>query len=146
MQMKQLIKDRRGVAAMEFTIIAGVLITLLVAAFDFANVATQQIALQSALKAGGAYLQYFPTAGISNVTAKIQQALPDGAPTVTVQSIQCYCAGATTASSCPDSTGSPACAAPWLMRITASMPDSTFWLPLWSGTISNQAKYEIRIQ
>ena len=144
--MRHLIKDRRGVAALEFTIIAGVLITLLAAVFDFALVATNQISLQAALNAGGAYLQYFPTASTTQVTTVIRGAMPAGAPTVTVSAIQCFCNGATTPSTCPGSGGTPACAAPWLMKITASMPSSTFWLPLWSGTIPNQGKYEVRIQ
>src|ERR1044071_8605706 len=101
MLFNRLIKDRRGVAAFEFTIIAGTLITLLVATFDFALVATQQIAMQGAIKSAGAYLQYYPS-DTTGAASKIYNALPSSLQSQlnpadpTQVSFQCYCGGSTT--------------------------------------------------
>jgi hypothetical protein len=62
-----------------------------------------------------------------------------GAPTVS-----CSCAGATT--SCSGIATGTTCNPPFLITVSASMPASAVITPLWSGTFSNSATYEVRIQ
>jgi Flp pilus assembly protein TadG len=137
------LRDQRGTAALEFTLIALVLLTLLFAVAGFGDVTQRQIAIQSAVRAGGEYARFFPTdqTGIQNA---VTNALPSGwtlsrAPTVT-----CSCAGVTT--SCSGiATGTP-CNPPFLVMVSASMPASTITTPLWSGSFNNTVNYEVRIQ
>src|SRR5262245_51664806 len=137
------LRDQRGTAALEFMLIALTLITLLLAVAGFGDVTQQQIALQSAVRAGGEYARFFPTDQTGTQNA-VTNALPSGwtlsgAPTVT-----CSCAGATT--SCSGiATGTP-CPAPFLVKVSASMPDSSIITPLWSGSFNNSASYEVRVQ
>src|SRR5689334_22624321 len=106
--MNRLIRDCRGVAAIEFVLVAGVMIMALGAVLGFATVAMQQIALEGALKAGGDYLRSYPTtATTTQLQTLMRNSLPAGAPTLTVSQIQCFCNGSGTASTCPGSDGTP---------------------------------------
>src|SRR5690348_2191289 len=76
-QVRFWLNDRRGVSAIEFAIIASVTVTLMVGAYDLGDAAQRQIALQEAVRSGGAYAATNPTdlPGIRNV---VTNALPAG--------------------------------------------------------------------
>jgi Flp pilus assembly protein TadG len=138
------LRDQRGTAALEFMLIALTLITLVFAVAGFGDVTQRQIAIQSAVRAGGEYARFFPT-DQTGIQSAITTALPSGwtlsgAPTVT-----CSCAGVTT--SCSGiATGTP-CNPPFLVIVSASMPPSAITTPLWSsGSFNNSARYEVRVQ
>ena len=137
------LRDQRGTASLEFMLIAFALFTLLLAVAGFGDVTQRQIAIQSAVRAGGEYARFFPTdqTGIQNA---VMNALPSGwtlsgAPTVT-----CSCAGATT--SCSGIATGTTCNPPFLVKVSASMPSSSIITPLWSGSFNNSASYEVRVQ
>jgi Flp pilus assembly protein TadG len=137
------LRDQRGTAALEFMLIALALFTLLFAVAGFGDVTQRQIAIQSAVRAGGEYARFFPT-DQTGIKSAITNALPSGwtlsgAPTVT-----CSCAGVPT--SCSGiATGTP-CNPPFLVIVSASMPPSAITTPLWSGSFNNSASYEVRVQ
>lgn len=138
------LRDRRGAATLEFMLIASALFTLLFAVAGFGDVTQRQIAMQSAVRAGGEYARFFPTdpTGIQNA---VTNALPSGwtlnpaTPTVT-----CTCAGTTT--SCTAIGTGTTCSAPFLVRISASMPASAITAIYWSGSFSNDTSHVVRIQ
>jgi Flp pilus assembly protein TadG len=70
-------RDRRGAAAVEFAFIAPAMVAVMFGAYDFGNAAQQQIQLQQAVRAGGAYAISRPTdkTGIQNA---VNAALPSG--------------------------------------------------------------------
>ena len=143
MSCHNFLRDRRGTAAIEFMLIALALFTLLLAVAGFGDVTQRQVAIQTAVRAGGEYARFFPTdpTGIQNVVTK---ALPSGwalsgAPTVT-----CSCAGAAT--SCSGIATGTTCNPPFLVNISASMAASKVTTPFWSGSFNNSATYEVRIQ
>jgi Flp pilus assembly protein TadG len=136
-------RDQRGTAALEFMLIALTLLTLVFAVAGFGNVTQRQIAIQSAVRAGGEYARFFPTdqTGIQNA---VVNALPSGwtlsgAPTVT-----CSCAGAPT--SCSGIATGTTCNSPFLVQVSASMLGSSITTPLWSSSFNNSASYEVRVQ
>jgi Flp pilus assembly protein TadG len=134
-------RDQRGVSALEFSIIATFMVTLMLGAFDFGNAAQQQIALQEAVRTGGEFARFFPTnqTGIQNA---VLNALPSGW-TVTggVPSVSCTCSGATVTCTNPGT-----CAPPFLITITASRA-YTALTPVFAAAIpSNTATYVTRIQ
>src|SRR3954453_2780072 len=90
--------DQRGTAAIEFLLIATVLFTLLLAVAGFGDVTQRQVAIQTAVRAGGEYARFFPTdsTGIQNA---IQNALPSGWTFSGTPTVTCSCAGATTSCS-----------------------------------------------
>ena len=140
-RLRRLWRDRRGVAALEFAVIGLVMVTVMLAAYDFGSAAQEQIALQEAVKAGAAYAQYFPTdpTGIKNA---VTNALPrhwtlSAGPTVT-----CSCKGAVYTCSTPPAT----CPLPVTVSISATMPYTSI-SALFAGVIpNNKANYEVRVQ
>lgn len=113
--------DRRGVSAIEFAIIASIMVSLMFGAYDLGNAAQQQIALQEAVRTGGQYAIHFPT-NPSDVQSAVKSALPtgwklstsDGNPVVT-----CSCGTAGTYSDC--SAPPSNCTVPMLVTINAQM-------------------------
>jgi len=137
------LRDQRGTAALEFMLIALTLLTLVFAVAGFGDVTQRQIAIQSAVRAGGEYARFFPT-DETGIRSAITNALPSGwtlsgAPTVT-----CTCKGAPT--SCSGIATGTTCNPPFLVNVSASMPGSSIITPLWSGSFNNSASYEVRIQ
>src|SRR6266403_3991267 len=81
------LRDRRGAAALEFMLIASALFTLLLAVAGFGDITQRQVAIHSAVRAGGEYARFFPTDG-TGIQNAVTNALPSGwtltgAPTVT---------------------------------------------------------------
>jgi Flp pilus assembly protein TadG len=137
------LRDRRGTAAIEFILIALVLFTLLLAVAGFGDVTQRQIAMQSAVRAGGEYARFFPTdqTGIQNA---VTNALPSGWTLSGTPAVTCSCAGATT--SCSGIATGTTCNIPFVVKVSASMPSTTVTTPLWSQSFTNSASYEVRIQ
>jgi Flp pilus assembly protein TadG len=74
--VRQIIRGgRRGVAALEFALIAPVMILLLLAAYDIGNAVDEQMVLQQALRAAGQYAISFPNNN-SGILEAIQQGYP----------------------------------------------------------------------
>jgi hypothetical protein len=124
-------------------LVALALFTLLLAVAGFGDVTQRQIAIQSAVRAGGEYARFFPTdpTGIQNA---VTNALPSGWTLSAAPAVSCKCAGAAT--SCSGIGTGTTCNPPFLVTISASMPASAVTTPLWSGTFNNSASYEVRIQ
>jgi Flp pilus assembly pilin Flp len=145
-RLRRLWTDRRGVSAVEFAIIASVMVTLMLGAFDFGNAAQEQIALQAAVRAGGEYALHFPTnpAAVQTVVTSAlptgwQLSNPGGQPIVT-----CSCGGVSGTFDC--SAPPATCAPPMLVSITATMPYVAL-SPLFGAAIpSNTANYVARFK
>ncbi|MDR3531989.1 MAG: pilus assembly protein [Rhodopila sp.] len=75
--IRQFLIDRRGVSAVEFAIMASVMVMLMLGAYDLGNAAQEQIALQAAVQAGGSYALRYPT-NPSSVQNAVTAALPAG--------------------------------------------------------------------
>jgi Flp pilus assembly protein TadG len=137
------LRDQRGTAALEFMLIALTLFTLLFAVAGFGDVTQRQIAIQSAVRAGGEYARFFPTdqTGIQNA---VTNALPPGWTLSGASTVTCSCAGAPT--SCSGIATGTTCNPPFLVKVSASMPSSSIITPLWSGSFNNSASYEVRVQ
>jgi Flp pilus assembly protein TadG len=142
-RVRRLQHDRRGVAALEFSIIGLLMVTFMLAAYDLGNAAQQQVALQQAVRTGGQYALSYPT-NPTGVRTAVLRALPaswtlsdpGGVPSVT-----CTCAGATVSCSSPGN-----CTPPFLVTITATMPYQAL-TPLFAAAIPfNRATYVTRIQ
>jgi Flp pilus assembly protein TadG len=143
---RRLLSDRRGMSAMELTLVALVLVPAIFALVELGNAAQQQIQLQQALRAGGQYAMKYgctaPCTGTSaaNISHAVTAALPSnwnvtvGAPTSS-----CVCSNSGV------SCNTTACASPNMpqtsITLTASMP--------YTGTIINttiNAGYVVRSQ
>jgi len=136
-------RDRRGVAAVEFAIIALVMVTLMLGAYDFGNAAQEQIALQAAVQAGGDFAQRYPTFP-TQIQAAVTAALPAGYTLSAAPTVTCTCGAAATAYTCtaPPST----CVPPMLISVTATMPYVSID-PLFAAALpNNTASYVVRFQ
>ena len=143
MTLHKLLRDQRGAAAIEFILIALALFTLLLAVAGFGDVTQRQVAIQTAVRAGGEYARFFPTDPTGIQTA-VTNALPSGWTLSGVPTVTCSCAGATT--SCSGIATGTTCNPPFLVNISASMAASKVTTLLWSGSFNNTASYEVRIQ
>jgi Flp pilus assembly protein TadG len=143
MSYHKFFRDQRGTAAIEFMLIALALFTLLLAVAGFGDVTQRQVAIQTAVRAGGEYARFFPTDPTGIQTA-VTNALPSGWTLTAVPTVTCSCAGAAT--SCTGIATGTTCNPPFLVNISASMASTKVTTPLWSGTFSNSATYEVRIQ
>jgi Flp pilus assembly protein TadG len=148
----KMLRDQRGVASLEFCVIAMVLFGIMLAVFDFGNVEQRQIALHQALRSGGEFARFFPTTPGANgagsapcsgqsVRCAVLNALPSSM-SLSSLTIACTCAGANV------SCGSPGtCNPPFLVKISAAMSPISIMTPLWTGgAFTNQGSYEVRIQ
>jgi Flp pilus assembly protein TadG len=139
------LRDQRGAVALEFIIIAVlVLVPLLFAVVEVGGVTQRQTALQSAVRAGGEYARFFPTDsnGIQNT---VTNALPTGLSLSGTPTVACSCNG--TATLCSAIATGATCAPPFLIQISASMPASVISVPpYWSQSFSNSVRYEIRVK
>jgi hypothetical protein len=59
--LRWLKRDRRGIASIEFAIVSGVLLTIVLAICDIGNMVQERMVMQRALRAGGLYARSFPT-------------------------------------------------------------------------------------
>lgn len=96
-QLHALRHDRRGGPAMEFAVIAPILVVVMIFAFDLGNALQQRIRLAEAVRAGGLFALSYPTdtSNAVNTTAirnAVTNAVSDwsdlSTPTVTMA---CYC-------------------------------------------------------
>jgi Flp pilus assembly protein TadG len=130
--------DQRGVAALEFALIASALLILLLGGYDIGNAIQQRMLLQQALRAGGQYAMSFPTqtdpsgsvGTDSGIVQAINQALPANwlsqEPTVTFS---------------PDPGHGP----PYYITMSATRPFSAILL----GTLlpdTTSGTYVVRVQ
>src|SRR3954468_7382962 len=76
-QVKLFNRDQRGVSAIEFAMIAPIILMLMLGAYDIGNAVKRQIALQEAVRSGGEYAVHFPT-NPTAVKAAVMSALPAG--------------------------------------------------------------------
>jgi Flp pilus assembly protein TadG len=146
MRLRLLCRDQRGVSAIEFAIIAPIIVTLMLGAYDFGNAAQQQVALQEAVRAGGQYATHFPTNPIA-VQTVVKSALPAGWTLANPNGnpvVACSCTGVTGTFDC--SSPPSACTPPMLVSITATMA-YTALTPMFATAISsNTATYVTRFQ
>ncbi len=102
--------DRRGISALEFGLIGGLLATLLLGAWDIGNAAQQQIRLHEALRAAAEYARSFPT-DTTGITSAVSGALPGGWTDASVAAPVASCAcwnassGSSASSTCTCPTG-----------------------------------------
>jgi Flp pilus assembly protein TadG len=143
MRYHNFLRDQHGTAALEFTLIALALFTLLLAVAGFGDVTQRQIAIQSGVRAGGEYARFFPT-DETGIRSAITNALPSGWTLSGAPNVTCSCAGVTT--SCSGIATGTTCNPPFLVIVSASMAASAITTPLWSGSFNNSASYEVRIQ
>lgn len=143
-------RDRRGVSAVEFAIVAPMMVILMLGAYDLGNAAQQQIALQEAVRAGGEYAQYFPT-NPAGIQTAILNALPSGwvltnpggSPVVS-----CSCTGTNGTETFDCSTPPSDCStsSPMLVSITATMAYSAID-PVFAAALPNTtATYVVRFR
>lgn len=126
---RRLRHDRRGVAALEFGVLATVLVPLLLAVFDLGNQIYQTLVLRQAVRAGALYaLYYHDTAGIQHT---IEASLPSGWTSASVYgtgwapATSCICMdSAGTASSSGDCSCPTGATVEKLMTLTVTMPFS----------------------
>jgi len=137
------LRDRRGAAALEFMLIASALFTLLLAVAGFGDVTQRQIAIHSAVRAGGEYARFFPTdsTGIQNA---VTNALPSGWTLSATPTVTCSCAGVVTP--CSGIATGTTCNPPFRVKVSASMPASAIATLYTSGSFNNSASHEVRIQ
>lgn len=88
-------EQRRGVAAVEFALVATPMLILMLGVYDVANAVQERLLMQQALRAGGQYAISFPppvgditSSGAAAVVSAVNQALPqswkDNPPAITV--------------------------------------------------------------
>jgi Flp pilus assembly protein TadG len=151
----RLCRDRRGVSAIEFAIIAPIMVTLMLGAYDVGNAALQQIRLQEAVRSGGAYAISWPT-DLSGIQTAVSDALPAGMTLTNpggVAAVKCRCLDPATGtvSALMDCTTAnfDTCITPntgTVVSITATLAYTPLTpLPLFLGVV-NTANYVARFQ
>jgi Flp pilus assembly protein TadG len=115
---------RRGVAALEFALIAPVLILLLLGVYDIGNAVDEQMVLQQALRAAGQYAISFPNSS-DGILAAIQQGYPSSWTGVT-----------------PTVKGPSGDTPPYYVTLKASLTFPSLILPLPTSTLT----YVVRVQ
>lgn len=131
--------DRRGIAAVEFGLIAPVLVLVLLSVADLGNALQQSQRLTAAARAGALYAASFPT-DAAGVQATVQGMLP-GWQDVTVPSpaISCECPG----SGAVDCAAACAAGLQRFISVSASRP---FAALLWRGLSRLEAHVALRLQ
>lgn len=79
--LPRLARDERGIASVEFAVVASIVLTLLLAAYDIGNVVLQSSQLSQAVRAGAEFAISFPTD-----TPGIQRTVTDALP-INMQSL-----------------------------------------------------------
>jgi Flp pilus assembly protein TadG len=137
-------RDRRGVAAVEFGVVAGVLAVLFLGVYDLGSAVYESLVLRQAIRAGALYaLYYHNTPGIQST---IEASMPSGWTDASV-----YASGwaPTTTCTCTSSggtiTASPSCSCAngstmqQLMTLTVTRPFS----PLLLTTITQVSAQDV---
>lgn len=141
----RLLHDRKGVAALEFSVIASFMITLMMGAYELGNAAQQQVALQSAVRAGAAYAATHPTDTTGIITV-VTNALP-GWTFSAGPSIACGCLNTATGATSTTPCSAPVCTTD---AKTVTVSASTAYASLTSlfanAIPSNTASYVVRFQ
>jgi len=152
--LRAVLGDRRGIAATEFAIIGGVLLTLVLAAYDLGSAVQQSIRLTLAVRAGGQYAVSFPT-DATGINAAFTNALPSYLQQTTTSAIGCECVsgGAASSGACDLSATQASCdqcpagTTERFVHVTASAPFSPFVAPFqFSAITSSSACYVARVQ
>lgn len=101
-RLRRLLCDRRGGPAMEFAIIAPILVVCLTFVFDLGSALQQRIRLAEAVRAGGLYAVSYPTdttnaVNATKISAAVTAAVPDWTDlTVSTPAMTCQCWNRTT--------------------------------------------------
>lgn len=150
----------RAVAGVEFALVAGMMVVLLLVTADFGLAIWERMRLQGALAAGGAYARSFPTLNgncsvpggdvtnnpDSGITCVIAASLPANWTDVTIAPprISCDCGSGDSAMS------GAACSNPCTggsRRVYVTLGASRPYSPLYFSTVSeNSARYVVRVQ
>ncbi len=136
---------RRGVAAVEFALVAGIVIVMLVAVFDLGLWVWQAMQLEGALIAGVHYAQEFPE-NSGGITSAIQNALPTGLANATIEppALSIDCGPGTQAPSGPGG-----CATPSAQRVFVTLEIIQPFAPLYfthAQLPQTDLKYVIEVQ
>lgn len=127
------LRDRRGVALLEFAIVLPFLILLIMGVFDLGNALQQEIRLYQAVRAGAQIALTFPanpaTGNLSQpvITAAVQNA-GSGLNVTATETLSCYCSDGTSVN-CSSGT----CTTGGVQRyiqISASAPFKAMVIPL----------------
>jgi Flp pilus assembly protein TadG len=143
------IVDHRGTAALEFALVASIVVTLLLAAFDIGIAMLQYAKLNAAVRAGGQYAITFPT-DTSGIEAAVNAVLP-GSMQASV-TIGCECSNGGGGSPCGSVSGScsscPSSTTQRYVHVASSLNASTwFTTPLAITPLSApSACYVARVQ
>jgi Flp pilus assembly protein TadG len=148
-------RDRRGVSALEFAIIASIMVTLMFGAYDLGNAAMHQIQLQQAVRLGGAYAMNRPT-DVAGIRAAVASAVPADWTLTNpggMAAVACSCldpaGGGTTALAGCGSADFDTCTTPstaTMISITATTAYTSL-TPLFAGAIpNNSATYATRFR
>src|SRR3954451_24792019 len=93
--MRKWLSDQCGISALEFVVIAPLMLTMVLGVYDVGNAIQQSIELRQAVRAGGQYALAFPDA--LDIPSKISAAITDvPANTPTVSGVTCSCVDKTT--------------------------------------------------
>ena len=121
-------RDRTGISAMEFALIAPVLMTIMLGAFDLGNAAYQYIELDQVVRTGGQYALSNPsdTAGIAAAVSSAATDTGLSSVTVTGPTYFCACDPSGTSRATPvdcTTVPTPPCSTPdQFVQIQASSP------------------------
>jgi Flp pilus assembly protein TadG len=137
------------VSAIEFAIIAPIMLTLMLGAYDFGNAAQEQSALQQAVADAGAYAMSNPT-NFTGMTTAVTNAFPSATPSLqcgcinpstgVIVSSQFLCTVANITANCTGhNTGK-------LIYIAATAPYTHVGSMFSSAIANNAAKYVVRFQ
>ena len=140
--------SRRGIAAVEFAVVAGLIVVLLLAVFNFGIWVWTQATLQTGLGAGAVYSQVFPTQG--DIANKIVAGLPPGLaadPSLTIAApvLTCDCGTPDTALSCATICPDPASKRVFV-TLSVARPFTTLYQGYFSVFPNNTARYVVRVQ
>jgi Flp pilus assembly protein TadG len=137
--------DNRGVSAIEFAMIAPMLVLTMLYTFDLGNLAQQKIWLTEAVRAGGAYASIFPTdtAGITNAVTGALNGWKD--VTVTTPAASCLCWSASGGAN-SNTNSCTACSSGQILQrfVTLNVSRKVTGLFLSSTTLS--ASYVVQVQ
>jgi len=143
------IVDQGGSTALEFALVSGIVVTLLLAAFDIGIAMLQYAELNAAVRAGGQYAITFPT-DTSGIQTAVNAVLPSSMPASVT--IGCECSNGGGGSPCGSVSGScsscPSGTTQRYVHVASSLNASTwFTTPLAITPLSApSACYVARVQ
>lgn len=110
-RLRDTMRDRMGVAAAEFAMVASILVVFVVAIVDIGGAIQQRMVLTQAARGAGQYAISFPTDTMGStqtpgITSALTQALPASWTDVVSTVTMCLCADGNQSSSCGSVCGS----------------------------------------